>query len=186
MIADHDRAWWFGASDTNLIVGNWKTATFKKWWLEKLALRRSGLQTKAMKCGNAFEHKILDTIPGVEMDKQILMPELHLRVNLDGNTADTIYEVKTHKSEQFKVSKAYWRQAQVEMFAYVKRLYIAAYRLTEDDYRNYFRPIDAERLQFLPVAYDAGFIDNEYLPRLQYLGRCMEEGRMPDAEHFTK
>lgn len=185
MIADKDRSWWFGASDTSMIMGNWETATFKKWWLEKLALRTSGLSTKAMKVGNAFEHKILETIPGVTMDRQILIPELHLRVNYDGDDGSAIYEVKTHKSEKFRFTKGYRQQVQVEMFAYVKRLYILAYRLTEEDYVNYFRPIDSDRLQKIPVEYDEAFIE-QYLPRNKYLGWCMEEGRMPDAKYFTK
>lgn len=185
MIADKDRAWWFGASDTAMIMGNWETVTFKKWWLEKLALRISTLSTKPMKVGNAFEHKILETIPGVTMDRQILIPELHLRVNYDGDDSKTIFEVKTHKSEIFRLTKGYRQQAQVEMFAYVKQLKILAYRLTEEDYVNYFRPIDPARLQKIPVEYDPEFIE-AYLPRLKYLGRCMEEGRMPDAKYFTK
>lgn len=185
MIADKDRSWWFGASDTAMIMGNWETATFKKWWLEKLALRTSTLSTKPMKVGSAFEHKILETVPGVTMDRQILIPELHLRVNYDGDDCRTIYEVKTHKSEKFRLSKAYRAQAQVEMFAYVKQLKILAYRLTDEDYANYFRPIDPARLQEIPVAYDEAFI-KQYLPRNEYLGWCMEEGRMPDAKHFAK
>lgn len=181
MIADKDRAFWFGASDTSYVVGNFQTATFKKWWLEKLGLRRSNLQTKAMKCGNAFEHKILDTIPGVRKDHQIIIPELRLRVNLDGDLHPKIYEVKTHMAEkQFKVTAGYWRQAQVEMFAYgTDQLSILAYGLTEDDYRNYFKIICPDRLEEYPVEYDPKWIDEVYLPRLRYLGQCLKNGVLP-------
>jgi hypothetical protein len=190
MITNKDRSGWFGASDTSMVVGNWETASFKQWWLVKLGLAESTLQTKAMKVGNAFEHKILETIPGVEMDKQILIPELHLRVNLDGNTEKTIHEVKTYKRDKFKVSAAYRNQAQVEMYAFllesgfVPDLEIVAYQLTPEDYLNYFNPIDPNRLSHIPIPYDVSFIKDRYLPRLRYLGKCLEEGRMPKHEQI--
>lgn len=180
MITNRDRSWWFGASDTSYVVGNWATASFKKWWLEKLGLRQNGIQTKAMKCGNAFEHKILDFI-GCRKDHQILIPELHLRVNYDGDRDGTIYEVKTHKAEKpFKVSKAYWRQAQVEMYAMgTTELYIVSYPLSDQEYANYFTPVDTERIKYDKVEYDKDFIESEYLPRLKALCGFLERGEMP-------
>ena len=184
MITDKDRSGWFGASDTSYIVGNWNTASFKKWWLAKLGLHASDISTKAMKVGNAYEHRVLDALDIKGRDKQILVPELKLRVNLDGNSDDTIYEIKTHKNE-FKVSKQYWRQAQVEMFAWkceygvVPEIFIVAYRTTEEDYINYFGEIEEDRLSFHKIEYDADFIENEYLPKLKYLRDCMEKGVMP-------
>lgn len=184
MIQDKDRAFWFGASDTSYIVGNLETASFKKWWLEKMGLRKNELSTKAMKCGNAFEHKILDTIPGIRKDHQIIIPELRLRVNYDGDVSPIIYEVKTHKeSKPFKVSAAYWRQAQVEMFAYkTKQLYIVAYALSESDYQNYFNDIEPERITRHKVEYDEKWIEEKYLPRLRYLCECLEKGVLPKNE----
>ncbi len=190
MITNKDRSGWFGASDTSMVVGNWETVSFKKWWLVKLGIAESTLQTKAMKVGNAYEHRILETIPGVEMDKQILIPELHLRVNLDGNTPQKIHEVKTYKHEEFKVTAGYRRQSQVEMFAFeyefgfIPKLEIVAYKLTPEDYLNYFNPIDLNRLSHIPIPYDESFIQDRYLPRLKYLGKCLEEGRMPKYEQI--
>ena len=97
-----------------MVVGNWNTKTFEKWWLEKLGLNTNHLTTEAIQCGNNYEHFILDAleISDLEKDKQIVIDRL--RVNLDGNTSDCIYEVKTHKAnKEFKVSKQYWRQVQV-------------------------------------------------------------------------
>jgi hypothetical protein len=180
MIADKDRSGWFGGSDTSYIVGNWQTDSFKLWWLEKIGLRQNALNTKAMKCGNAFEHKILDCI-GCRKDYQIMIPELKLRVNFDGDQDGTIYEVKTHKADKpFKVSKAYWRQAQVEMFAMqTKTLYIVSYALTEQEYLNYFTEIEPERIQCHKVEYDEDFINSEYLPKLKILVECLEKGALP-------
>ena len=181
MIQSQDRSFYIGASDTSMVVGNWKTKTFEKWWLEKLGLNNNNLSTEAMKAGNNYEHKILDSldIEGLEKDKQIIINRL--RVNLDGNTNTCIYEVKTHKQEkEFKVSKQYWRQAQVEMYASnIHKLYIVAYGLIENDYNNYFNEIDKERVKFYEIIYDEKFIYNEYLPKLNILTECLINGTFP-------
>lgn len=164
-----------------MVVGNWETKTFEKWWLEKLALNKSNFSNEATKAGNNYEHKILLAlnVPDLELDKQIIIDRL--RVNLDGNTKDCIYEVKTHNIEkEFKVSKQYWRQAQVEMYAYnTRNLYIVAYALQENDYKNYFNEIDIDRVKFHKIEYDENFIIKEYLPNLEILTRCLKEGVFP-------
>lgn len=181
MIQSQDRSNYIGASDTSFVVGNWATKTFEKWWLEKIGIYKNNLSTEAMKAGNNYEHRILEKIEiqGLEMDKQIIIDRL--RVNLDGNTDTCIYEVKTHKEEkEFKVSKQYWRQAQVEMYASnIHNLYIVAYALQENDYKNYFNEIDKERLQLIKVDYDEEFIKKEYLPRLKILTKSLKEGVFP-------
>ena len=181
MIQSQDRSGYFGASDTSMVVGNWKTKTFEKWWLEKLGLNKNNITTEAMKAGNNYEHKILEAleIQGLEMDKQIIKDKL--RVNLDGNTNTCIYEVKTHKEDkEFKVSKQYWRQAQVEMYASaIYNLYIVAYGLNENDYNNYFNKIDKQKIQMIKVDYDKDFVENEYLPKLKVLSNCLKDGVYP-------
>ena len=180
MIDNKDRSGWIGASDTSFVIGNYATKTFKNWFLEKLGIHQSTLSTKAMKTGTHYEHKILDTIPGVTKDKQILIPELHLRINLDGNTEDTIYEVKTHRADKcFKVSKNYREQVLVQMYASnIKKAYIVAYGLTEDDYLNYFNEIVVDRITYHEIEYDKDFI-KKYLDRLDYICECLEQGVMP-------
>lgn len=181
MIQNQDRSNYFGASDTSFVVGNWKTKTFEKWWLEKIGINKNNLSTEAMKAGNNYEHKILEAleIKDLEMDKQIIIDRL--RVNLDGNTSTCIYEVKTYnQNKEFKVSKQYWRQAQVEMYASkIYHLYIVAYGLNENDYKNYFNKIDKERIQLIEVEYDEEFVQNEYLPKLKVLTKCLKEGIYP-------
>lgn len=182
MIQSQDRSGYIGASDTSMVVGNWQTKTFEQWWLEKLGLNKKYLNTEAIKAGNNYEHKILEAldIEALEMDKQII--KNRLRVNLDGNTDDCIYEVKTHNAnKEFKVSKQYWRQAQVEMYASnIFNLYIVAYELKEKDYKNYFNNIDKERIKKIKVEYDEDFINREYLPKLKILEQCLIEGRFPE------
>lgn len=181
MIQNQDRSYYIGASDTSFVVGNWKTKTFENWWLEKLGIYKSTFSSEATKAGNNYEHKILDSlkIKGLKKDKQII--KSRLRVNLDGNTNTCIYEVKTHNAEkEFKVSKQYWRQAQVEMFAsQIHKLYIVAYALVENDYNNYFNEINKDRLQLIPIEYDENFINTEYLPKLDILTQCLEKGEFP-------
>lgn len=182
MIQSQDRSYYIGASDTSMVVGNWTTKTFENWWLEKLGLNKNSFSTEATKAGNNYEHKILDSleIETLHKDKQIIIDRL--RVNLDGNTNTCIYEVKTHKSEkEFKVSKQYWRQAQVEMYASgIYKLYIVAYGLQENDYNNYFNEIDKNRLELINVDYDKEFIENEYLPKLEILTECLKKGVFPE------
>lgn len=181
MIQSQDRSYYIGASDTSMVVGNWKTKTFEKWWLEKIGINKNNFSTEATKAGNNYEHKILDSlkIENLEKDKQIIIDRL--RVNLDGNTDTCIYEVKTHNiNKEFKVSKQYWRQAQVEMYASkIYKLFIVAYSLEEQDYNNYFNKIDIKRLELIPVEYDEKFIKNEYIPKLQILTKYLKEGVFP-------
>lgn len=184
MISSQDRSFYIGASDTSMVIGNWSTQTFESWWLEKLGLRKNNLKTEAMQAGNNYEHKILEAleISNLEMDKQVIIDRL--RVNLDGNTDTCIYEVKTHNAgKEFKVSKQYWRQAQVEMYASkIHKLYIVAYALEESDYKNFFNKIDKDRIQLIEVEYDEKFITEEYLPRLEILTKCLKEGCFPWLE----
>ena len=188
MISSQDRSFYIGASDTTMVVGNWNTQSWSNWWLEKLGIHKNKLSTLAMKTGNNFEHKILDSlnIEGLEKDKQIIIDRL--RVNLDGNTKDCIYEVKTYNEQkEFKVSKQYWRQTQVEMYASkIHKIYIVAYALEESDYKNYFNKIDKKRLQLIPIEYDENFINNEYIPKLNILIESLKNGKFPKIERRIK
>lgn len=187
MIADKDRSGWFGASDTDFIIGNWGTKSFIKWWLQKLDLNRANFENISMNAGTHKEHQILKALNIPETDKQILIPELRLRVNLDGNSDTTIYEVKTYNAEKvFKCPIKYKRQVWVQMYATgFKKAYIVAYGLTEADYKNYFLPIDKDRLAEIPVEYNEKFI-SEYLPKLRYLAKCLNKGCLPDYEEFLR
>lgn len=185
MIADQDRSGYFGASDTATIMGNWKTKTFASWWMQKLGLNNERYTTVAMNAGTYFEHAILDAIGAQRKDHQILLPDLRLRVNLDGDDHGHIYEVKTHRADKvFKVSKAYWQQVQVQAFAKLSEelvppaIEIISYGLAEEDYRNFFNDIVPGRIRRHPVTYDPAFIQ-QYLRRLEYLAKCLEEGRWP-------
>lgn len=181
MIQSQDRSGYIGASDTSMVVGNWKTKTFDNWWLEKLGLNHKELTTEAIQAGNNYEHKILEAleIEELQMDKQIIIDRL--RVNLDGNTDTCIYEVKTHKADkEFKVSKQYWRQVQVQMYASgIRKAYIVAYGLGDREYKNFFTEIKKELIKLIPIEYDERFIQEEYLPKLNILSDCLERGIFP-------
>ena len=181
MIASHDRSGWFGASDIDYIVGNWHTRSFVKWWLTKLGFNQNNFSNIAMNAGTNKEHQILEFLGIPYFDKQIRLPSLKLRVNLDGNSVDTIYEVKTHSTEKpFKVPLKYKRQVWVQIYATgIRKAYIVAYGLTEKDYKNYFLPIDKDRLQEIPIEHNDDFIQNEFLPKIKHLAKCLEKGCLP-------
>ena len=182
MIASQDRSGYFGASDIAFIVGNWNTATFEKWWMQKIGINRDRFDNKYTSAGTHYEHRILESlgIP-MELDKQIIIEELLLRVNLDGNDIDTIYECKTYMLEKgFKLSKKYKEQVQVQMFASgLRKAKIIAYGLKEEDYDNYFKPIDPERRSEFVIEYDEKWINTIFLPKLKHLAKCLIEGRFP-------
>ena len=191
MISDHDRSGWFGASDTKYIMGNWKTKTFQNWWMTKLGISTSHMTSVAMNAGTYYERAILDAIGSPRKDHQIIIPEYRLRVNLDGDGIGRVDEVKTYKHERgFKVSKAYRQQVQVQMFAKLWEegktpvAKIWAYGLLPEDYKNFFNPIDRERLKDYPIEIDHLFI-TRYLYRILYLKECLEKGVMPDEKAYS-
>jgi hypothetical protein len=192
MIASKDRSGWFGASDVDKIVGNWNTKTWVDWWLVKIGVARNNIETVAMNAGTHKEHQILEYVsPFMEMDKQIIIPDLRLRINLDGNLDEHIYEVKTHSAEKvFKPSKKQIQQVMVQMLGVkMQGCYklepmadIVSYGLTEEDYKNYFLPINPKRLNLHPIAYDEWWVEAVFLPRITYLEDCLTKGILPDRE----
>lgn len=183
MIKSKDRGYYIGASDTSFVVGNWKTKTFEKWFGTKLGIYSMDYVNDFMRAGTFWEHRILDVIlesvPDLRRDEQII--DGRLRINLDGCTDNEIYEVKTHRADKpFKVTNAYRQQTIVEMYGTGKRnAQIVAYGLESEDYNNYYRDIDKDRLTFHRIEYDEEFINNVYLPRFCYLSSCLDRGVFP-------
>lgn len=188
MIASQDRSYYIGASDCDKVIGNWKTKTWLNWWLQKIAINNSHFDNVYTLAGTHFEHRILESLGfPLEFDKQIINEELRLRVNLDGNTEDCIYECKTTKEDinEFKMPKKYINQVQVQMYGSgIKKAYIVVYQLTDGDYENFFRPIDPKRLKVVPVVYDPQWIEKVYLPKHLILRDCLVKGVLPDEATF--
>lgn len=183
MLKDTDRSGYIGASDTSYVMGSWKSKSFRRWWQEKLGLTRNHFTSLAMEAGNKWEHKILRALqlPGLRLDEQYILEGLKLRVNLDGCISGCIKEVKTYRWEKgFTLPKSYIRQVQVQMFASgIHCADIVAYGLVEEDYRDFDRSVDVSRLRQYPIAYDPGFIEGQYLPRLRILARCLRQRCWP-------
>ena len=120
MLKNHDRSKYFGASEVSKIMGNWDTKTFMELYLVKLGVAENNFTNTYLMAGNAYERKIAESL-GLKMkfDRCIKLRKLRLRVNLDAETKDCIYEIKTHKAtdKEWKPSTAYWQQCQVQMFA---------------------------------------------------------------------
>lgn len=185
MIASQDRSYYIGASDTDKVIGNWKTKTWEKWWLQKIGINQDRFDNRYTIAGTNWEHRILKSlhISDLELDKQFIVEDLRLRVNLDGNTPDRIKECKTYKWEKgFKMPKRYRDQVQVQMFGSgIHEADIVAYGLCEADYDNFFRDIDFDRLREYPVEYDQKWIETVYLPRLRILADCLKRGAFPNV-----
>lgn len=194
MITEHDRSGWIGASDVKFVIGNWKTKTWERWWMQKIGINQDHFDNQYTLAGTHWEHRILDSLglPGLEKDKQFLNEDLRLRVNLDGNLPHRIKEVKTYKNSgvsgdiaRFKAHQCpqgYWKQVQVQMFG--TKIFgadIVAYALEEADYDNFFREIDPERLQEIPVDYDPRWIQEVYLPKHMILCDCLKKGVFPNV-----
>lgn len=190
MIKTKDRSYYFGASDTKYIVGNWDTKTFKKWWLEKLGIANEKYDNKYTLAGTNYEHKIIDAlnIPMIEKDNQFIKDRI--RVNLDANTKEKIYEIKTYNFEKgfdIKNHKDYIYQVQVQMYvSKIHKAEIDAYGLLENDYINFFNDIDLKRLSKYEIEYNEEWLKKEYMAKVNYLTECLIKQKFPDKEEFIK
>lgn len=184
MIASHDRSGYIGASDVQFVIGNWKTKTWEKWWMQKLGINSDHFDNRYTMAGTNWEHRILDSLqlPNLERDRQFIIEDLLLRVNLDGNLPDRIKEVKTYQWQKGwkKTPKKYIEQVQVQMFG--SKIFgadIVAYGLEEADYDNYLRDVDPRRLQQIEVPYDRKWVEAVYLPKHLILCDCLRRGVFP-------
>lgn len=193
MITNLDRSEWVGASDIYTLITSRRERTvngrkeeYSTWTnfkLEKLGLMESShVKTIYMTAGDLYEQPILDVFgENVEYSKTIEIPELALRVNLDGNTDKKIIECKTFRLASGGISpslmKRYYMQVQTQMFAW-KYLYgdpieaeIRSYGLTDEDYyaayNGYSLPIDPNRIHSKMLPYDEYFIEYKLLPKLK-------------------
>ena len=181
MITDKTRDYFIGASDTQYVMSKFDTKTFKRWWLVKIGAEETDTENIYTIAGNRYEQKILDTLFVPYRNEQVIIGQL--RVNIDGRTDEEILEVKTHK-KRFKVTKAYWQQVQVEMWAFqVYKARIVAYQMIDEDY-EYDNDIDLDRVKYYPIDYEEQFIYEEYLPRFHYLCWCFWNEVEPSEDGF--
>lgn len=190
MIRNKNRANWLGGSDIRFVMSNWETKTFMQFWLVKLGIATNDFSTVYTMAGNAYERKIAQSL-GLKMkfDRCVKIPKLRLRVNLDAETKDCIYEIKTHKATEndWKLPTHYWQQCQVQMFATGKhKCNLVAYPMEEENYENFFLEVDKNKVEIFEIAYDENWINTEYLPRLVYLAECLKKRKTPNKEEFER
>ena len=194
MIKNQNRAYWFGASDTSMIMGSWETKSFLDWWGVKLGLYQNNKKSWAMDCGNLLEIPIIREIERQECYKIKIGKRpyyrfgLRLRCNYDGLTKDFVIEIKTTEKGFVKVPKNYWQQCQVLMFRKRrKKAVLYAYKMQDEDYANpYFPNIDYNRIKSFVIDFDEQFIKCEYLPRLRYLASCLKRKKMPSVKEYEQ
>lgn len=196
MIQNFDRSGYFGASDTKLIMSNNRnTKTWERFWNIKTGKEHADqIGTVYTRAGTLYEHAILKAISDdITLDGQIIYEKYKLRVNYDGYKDGIIYEVKTHRAKnEFKVTKDYWMQCQVEMFVYktlcsewflpqYQGLVLVSYPLHDDEYVDTEEEVKVYegRIQMQEIAYDKDWIKGEYLPRVKELARALRKGKTP-------
>lgn len=192
MIKNKDRSGWFGASDIKFIMGNWETTTFIDWWQTKLGTKANSFSNVYTLSGTHKEHQLArhyaeKNNEKIYTDRQVKIRKLRLRVNLDCETKDKIIEIKTHKftENKWKMPKEYEWQVWVQMFATKKRkACIYAYAMTEEDYNNFWLDIDNARVEEIPIEYNESWVEEEMLPRLVYLCKCLKKKKTPNIKEF--
>lgn len=71
MIASKDRSYYIGASETDKVIGNWKTKSWLDWWMQKIAISNEHFDNVYTLAGTHFEHRILESLGfPIELDKQ--------------------------------------------------------------------------------------------------------------------
>ena len=194
MIKSQDRSKWFGASDVKHIMGNWATSTFMNWWQVKIGIKSNDIKTVPMIAGTNIEHRLAYNYAEthdvkITTDRQVRIRSLRLRVNLDCETKDGIQEIKTHKQTEgtWKMPVEYGWQVQVQMFATKKRkACIYAYALIDEDYDNFYLPIDNNRIDEIPIEYNEEWVNCEFLPRIKYLASCLKKKKTPNKKEFME
>lgn len=186
MITDLKRDYFFGASDTYTIMMSFDTKTFQKWWQIKIGAEEAFTDNIYTRAGNLYEQPILDSLLVPYRNEVFQVGQI--KVNLDGRTDESVVEVKTHKNA-FKLTKAYWMQCQVEMFASVNsKATLIAYQMTDEDYEaaeeGLICEIDLDRIEIFTIDYDEEFI-NRYLERVNYLTKCFREEVIPSESDFS-
>ena len=63
----------------------------------------------------------------------------------------------------------------------IRKAKIIAYGLKDEDYKNFFKPIDKDRIYVFEIEYDEEWIKTSFLPKLRILVDCLKRGVMPNA-----
>ena len=62
MISSKDRSYYFGASDTDKIIGKRGSDSWIKWWMQKLGVNNDVFDNQYTLAGTHFEHRILESL----------------------------------------------------------------------------------------------------------------------------
>lgn len=186
-----DRIGKIGASDVSYVMSNWETSTFINWFQSKLGTKDISFRNKYVLAGTHHEYAIGDWYAekkGVKLykDRKVKYDRV-LVVNLDCETKDEIIEIKTYKmtDKEWAVPKNYIWQVNVQMFVTRKHnAKIVAYGLIEEDYDNFFLPIDETRIKEIPIPYDKEWVEQQFLPRYKYLADCLKKRKTPNMKEF--
>lgn len=195
MIKDDDRAYWFGASDSQkILTPNHNTKSWEQWWRVKMGIEEQEFHgNEYTRAGQMYEHPILDAFDrDINKDRQLYLEDLRLRVNYDGDKNGIIYEVKTHKIENpFEITPYIYAQCQTQMYVWKEisttpfiNLYILSYGLTAEE-RRILSPVDADRIKVHKVKYSKGHM-KRFLKSLKPLVERLDNMRKPSIMQAEK
>ena len=193
----------FGASDTKKMFMGFHTKGFQEFWAKKTGeLVSTDAPNKYMLAGSLLEQDVLNCISknlGIEI-VHCSVPYVYydnekLQVNLDGLYDHDIYEVKCCQYEDVflgKVTSEKWYEKQVVVQMFVTGFdkgYLAYYGMLPFEYDAEFLTmpeIDFERIDIREVVYDEAWLKNDYVPKLEFLSRCLDDGVKPwEVENET-
>lgn len=169
-----------------ILATNHNTQTWQSWWRVKCGVEESDFKgNKYTDAGERFEHPILECFDkNMNMDRQLILEPLRLRVNYDGDLNGNIYEVKTHKADKpFEITPYIYDQVQTQMYVWketqeeFKHLYVLSYGLTSEDYANQdpsADDIDFKRIKIQKVKYNKHHIKH-FIKMLEPLATDLRE-----------
>lgn len=195
MISDHDRSYWFGASDSQkILTPNHNTKSWEQWWRVKCGIEEPEfIGNEYTRAGEMYEHPILEAFDkDINTDRQLYLEDLRLRVNYDGDKNGIIYEVKTHKIENpFEITPYIYAQVQTQMYVWKEtsctpfiNLYILSYGLSAEERRT-FSPVDPDRIKVHKVKYSKGHV-KRFIKSLKPLVERLDEMRKPSIMQTEK
>jgi len=179
----------FGASDTQKMLMGLNTKGFKEFWYVKTGeIESDFVPNKYTLAGDLLEEPVLKTIHNNMELSPVCRYNDYLRANLDGLHNDTIYEIKccNYESVLFtgvKKDKWYRKQVQVQMFVSgIRKAKLCYYAVMPHEYETGFllcAEIDSDRIFTHDIEYDKEWIEEVYLPRFEFLCKCIEDNVYP-------
>ena len=198
MIANSEtRKGYIGGSDQYAVYGNYYTATFHKWWNEKITgIRLYDIKTRDMTFGSVVEGLIMDhmDIPKENRHMKVFHPKFKMAgANTDAYWNGILMEIKTMNDKDAeklvkgnKMKVGYRRQVYHTMWCGgITHAKISVLSIKPEEKENPFgiKIIEGENLRHYDFELDPNDFDiPEHEIRIGYLSSCYESRHLPSNE----